>query len=68
MWLLGFELRTFGKSSRCYYLMSHLTSPLGYYFLRPCFPKLSFVVVVCCCCCFQTGSLYVALAILELAM
>jgi hypothetical protein len=27
MWLLGFELRTFGRAVRCSYLLSHLTSP-----------------------------------------
>jgi hypothetical protein len=26
MWLLGFELRTFGRAVRCSYLLSHLTS------------------------------------------
>jgi hypothetical protein len=26
MWLLGFELRTFGRAVRCSYLMSHLIS------------------------------------------
>jgi hypothetical protein len=27
MWLLGFELRTFGRAVRCSYPLSHLTSP-----------------------------------------
>jgi hypothetical protein len=27
MWLLGFELRTFGRAVRCSYPQSHLTSP-----------------------------------------
>jgi hypothetical protein len=27
MWLLGFELRTFGRAVRCSYLLSHHTSP-----------------------------------------
>jgi hypothetical protein len=27
MWLLGFELRTFGRAVKCSYLLSHLTSP-----------------------------------------
>jgi hypothetical protein len=27
MWLLGFELRTFGRAVGCSYLLSHLTSP-----------------------------------------
>jgi hypothetical protein len=26
MWLLGFELRNFGRAVRCSYLLSHLTS------------------------------------------
>jgi hypothetical protein len=29
MWLLGFELRTFGRAVGCSYLLSHLTSPSG---------------------------------------
>jgi hypothetical protein len=33
MWLLGFELRTFGRAVRCSYPLSHLTSPL-LWFLR----------------------------------
>jgi len=28
MWLLGFELRTFGRAVECSYPLSHLTSPL----------------------------------------
>ena len=28
MWLLGFELRTFGRAVGCSYPLSHLTSPL----------------------------------------
>jgi hypothetical protein len=27
MWLLGFELRTFGRAVGCSYPLSHLTSP-----------------------------------------
>jgi hypothetical protein len=27
MWLLGFELRTFGRAVGCSYLLSHLSSP-----------------------------------------
>ena len=27
MWLLGFELRTFGRAVGCSYLLSHLNSP-----------------------------------------
>jgi hypothetical protein len=27
MWLLGFELRTFGRAVRCSYPLSHLASP-----------------------------------------
>jgi hypothetical protein len=27
MWLLGFELPTFGRAVRCSYPLSHLTSP-----------------------------------------
>jgi hypothetical protein len=31
MWLLGFELRTFGRAVGCSYPLSHLTSPrLGF--------------------------------------
>ena len=29
MWLLGFELRTFGRAVGCSYPLSHLTSPAG---------------------------------------
>jgi hypothetical protein len=29
MWLLGFELRTFGRAVGCSYPLSHLTSPIG---------------------------------------
>jgi hypothetical protein len=29
MWLLGFELRTFGRAVGCSYTLSHLTSPQG---------------------------------------
>jgi hypothetical protein len=32
MWLLGFELRTFGKAVGCSYPLSHLTSPAGGFF------------------------------------
>jgi hypothetical protein len=28
MWLLGFELRTFGRAVGCSYPLSHLTSPI----------------------------------------
>jgi hypothetical protein len=28
MWLLGFELRTFGRAVGCSYPLSHLTSPM----------------------------------------
>jgi hypothetical protein len=34
MWLLGFELWTFGRAVRCSYPLSHLTSP--YYFIIIC--------------------------------
>jgi hypothetical protein len=33
MWLLGFELRTFGRAVGCSYPLSHLTSPPSYLFL-----------------------------------
>jgi hypothetical protein len=33
MWLLGFELRTFGRAIGCSYPLSHLTSP-SVFFLR----------------------------------
>jgi hypothetical protein len=29
MWLLGFELRTFGRAVGCSYPLSHLTSPVN---------------------------------------
>jgi hypothetical protein len=32
MWLLGFELRTFRRSSQCFYLLSHLASPFHFLF------------------------------------
>ena len=32
MWLLGFELRTFGRAVGCSYPLSHLTSPLDVLF------------------------------------
>jgi hypothetical protein len=32
MWLLEFELRTFGRAVGCSYLLSHLTSPLDLIF------------------------------------
>jgi hypothetical protein len=32
MWLLGFELRTFGRAVGCSYLLSHLTSPPFFFF------------------------------------
>jgi hypothetical protein len=34
MWLLGFELRTFGRAVRCSYLLSHLTSPFLSFFKK----------------------------------
>jgi hypothetical protein len=34
MWLLGFELRTFGRAVGCSYPLSHLTSPLDQDFLK----------------------------------
>jgi hypothetical protein len=36
MWLLGFELRTFGRAVGCSYPLSHLTSPssLFYHFFK----------------------------------
>jgi hypothetical protein len=36
MWLLGFELWTFGRAVGCSYPLSHLTSPVGV-FMLPCF-------------------------------
>jgi hypothetical protein len=33
MWLLGFELRTFGRAVGCSYPLSHLTSPQIYFFV-----------------------------------
>jgi hypothetical protein len=32
MWLLGFELRTFGRAVGCSYPLSHLTSPALVFF------------------------------------
>jgi hypothetical protein len=32
MWLLGFELRTFGRTVGCSYPLSHLTSPFFFFF------------------------------------
>jgi hypothetical protein len=32
MWLLGFELRTFGRAVGCSYPLSHLTSPCFFFF------------------------------------
>jgi hypothetical protein len=32
MWLLGFELWTFGRAVGCSYLLSHLSSPLFFIF------------------------------------
>jgi hypothetical protein len=34
MWLLGFELWTFGRTVGCSYPLSHLTSPFFFFFLR----------------------------------
>jgi hypothetical protein len=34
MWLLGFELRTFGRAVGCSYPLSHLTSPFPYFFKK----------------------------------
>jgi hypothetical protein len=34
MWLLGFELRTFGRAVGCSYPLSHLTSPPLYILKR----------------------------------
>jgi hypothetical protein len=33
MWLLGFELQTFGRAVWCSYPLSHLTSPKVFFFL-----------------------------------
>jgi hypothetical protein len=34
MWLLGFELRTFGRAVfKCSYPLSHLASPLAFFFI-----------------------------------
>jgi hypothetical protein len=32
MWLLGFELLTFGRAVGCSYPLSHLTSPFLFFF------------------------------------
>jgi hypothetical protein len=34
MWLLGFELQTFGRAVRCSYPLSHLTSPESIFKLK----------------------------------
>jgi hypothetical protein len=34
MWLLGFELRTFGRAVGCSYPLSHLTSPIGRFLMK----------------------------------
>jgi hypothetical protein len=34
MWLLGFELGTFGRAVGCSYPLSHLTSPKGQHLIR----------------------------------
>jgi hypothetical protein len=37
MWLLGFELRTFGRAVGCSYPLSHLTSPqLSVFYVSVC--------------------------------
>jgi hypothetical protein len=58
MWLLGFELWTFGRAVGCSYLLSHLTSPQNFYFIL-------FIYFFWF---FQTGFLCVALAVLELTL
>jgi hypothetical protein len=35
MWLLGFELRTFGRAVGCSYPLSHLTSPVPVLYVGP---------------------------------
>jgi hypothetical protein len=52
MWLLGFELLTFGRAVGCSYPLSHLTSPLYFIFIWL----------------FETGFLCIALAVLELIL
>jgi hypothetical protein len=34
MWLLGFELLTFGSAVGCSYPLSHLTSPIFFFFFK----------------------------------
>jgi hypothetical protein len=34
MWLLGFELRTYGRAVGCSYPLSHLTSPPSFIFKK----------------------------------
>jgi hypothetical protein len=41
MWLLGFELQTFGRAVGCSYPLSHLTSPILHYKYTVPFPVLS---------------------------
>jgi hypothetical protein len=46
MWLLGFELRTFGRAVGCSYSLSHLTSPWATFLLQSFFCKLSHCVLL----------------------
>jgi hypothetical protein len=39
MWLLGFELQTFGRAVGCSYPLSHLTSP-GFFFFPLIYGKV----------------------------
>ena len=55
MWLLGFELRTFGRAVGCSYPLSHLTSPLLLFIIK--------LFYVCGCPCL---SLWRALDLMEL--
>jgi hypothetical protein len=50
MWLLGFELWTFGRAVGCSYPLSHLTSPCLSFYLFLCVfvsPSLSFCLSLC---------------------
>jgi hypothetical protein len=45
MWLLGFELRTFGRAVGCSYLLSHLTS-LDNSFFRKHFYLTAIIITI----------------------
>jgi hypothetical protein len=56
MWLLGFELRTFGRAVGCSYPLSHLTSPQTLFLKFLKFVKYIYIVnasmYLCACVCY----------------